>query len=35
MTSECYDITDSIKYAMVAVVDYYSAIEDYLEEGNE
>lgn len=27
--------TDSIKYAMVAVVDYYSAIEDYLEEGNE
>ena len=27
--------TDSIKYAMVAVVDYFSAIEDYLEEGNE
>lgn len=26
--------TDSIKYAMVAVVDYYTAIEDYVEEGN-
>ena len=27
--------TDSIKYALTAVIDYYTAIEDYLEEGNE